>query len=184
MGDEKIIALFFSRSETALTLVREKYGKYCRHIAYNILGSNEDAEEAENSAFMKAWETIPPNNPDDLRAYLGMLCRSAAIDVRKRKKAYKRGGAEYDVVLDELGECIASDDGDPGDVVALRDALEKFFNSLQKRQRVIFMRRYYWSCSISEISASLGMREGAVKMTLSRLREKLKDYLKKEGFDV
>ncbi|MBO4353313.1 MAG: sigma-70 family RNA polymerase sigma factor [Clostridia bacterium] len=184
MDDRKIIALFFSRSETALALTKEKYGKYCRKIAYNILGSEEDADEAVNLAYLNAWETIPPKDPDDLGAYIGMLCRSRAIDIRKTRERQKRGGSEYDLALDELEDCLPGEESDVADAIALRDALGKFLSLLKKRERAIFMSRYFWSSSVSEISNSFAMREGAVKMALSRTRAKLKDFLKKEGFDV
>ena len=68
------------------------------------------------------------------------------------------------------------------DGIALRDAMNAFLGELPKKSRVVFMKRYFWILTVSEIAQSLGMSESAVKMTLSRVREKLKEYLKKEGF--
>lgn len=60
MKDEEIIGLFFGREEKAISETDKKYGPLCRKLAFEILGSNEDAEEAVNSAYMNLWEAIPP----------------------------------------------------------------------------------------------------------------------------
>ena len=45
MNDMEIIDRFWARTESAINAISDKYGKYCFVIAYNILGSGEDAEE-------------------------------------------------------------------------------------------------------------------------------------------
>lgn len=188
MNDAAIIELFFSRDERAIAECRTKYGRYCRFIAMRILGIAEDAEEAESDAYMKAWSTIPPNRPESLNAYLGMLCRQSASDMLKKRKRAKRGGGEYALALEELSECVPAELSGPGcdeaDRIALTDALNGFLASLPEDTRTMFMRRYWWMCSVREIAEESSLSESAVKMRLLRTREKLREFLKERGIDV
>ena len=186
MEDREIVKLYLERSEKAITESRKSYSRYCRYIACRILDSDEDAEEVEDDTYMKAWNRIPPDSPEDLGSYLGMLCRGLAIDRLKSSRREKRGGGQYTAALDELSECIT--DGDESvvvtDKIALRDAINRFLASLPEKTRIVFMKRYFWVSSISEISDELGMSESAVKMLLLRTRDKLKIFLEKEGFNI
>jgi len=185
MEDREIVALFNRRSEEAISNCKAKYGKYCRYVAGRILDNDEDSEEAENDTYMKAWNRIPPDDPPDLKAYLGMLCRQTAIDKRKRTKRAKRGGGEYALTLDELSELVS--DGimyDPTDTIAITDLLNRFLESLPAQARIVFMKRYFWVCPVKDIAKEQGISEGAVKMILSRSREKLRIQLEKEGFPL
>ena len=181
MDDSEIVALFFARNETAIEESRKKYGRYCRYIALQILGNDEDAAEIESDAMLKAWQTIPPYRPGELKAYLGMLSRQIALNAYNRKHADRRGGALSEL-FDELGDCVPADQEDVSSEIALKDALDVFLHSLTKRQRGVFLRRYWYSNSIGEIAKEFKMSEGSVKMLLMRIRNKLKKHLKKEGF--
>ena len=44
IADEKIIELFFQRSEQGIQELDIKYGKVCHKVSYNILNSRQDAE--------------------------------------------------------------------------------------------------------------------------------------------
>ena len=55
---------------------------------------------------------------------------------------------------------------------------------LPKETRMIFVRRYWYFYTISEIAAEYGFGESKVKMVLSRTRKKLKVYLEKEGVEL
>ena len=69
MDDANIIALYFQRSETALGETEKKYGSYCHKIADNILNSREDSEECLNDTWLKAWKSIPPSRPLNLKRF-------------------------------------------------------------------------------------------------------------------
>ena len=73
MNDEKLIELFFSRSEQALTETAAEYGRYALYIADNILEVREDSEEVVNDAYASLWDTIPPQRPRSLKAYLAKI---------------------------------------------------------------------------------------------------------------
>ncbi len=182
MDDKAIVDLYWERSETAISETQTKYGKYCRYIAYNILNSAEDAEECENDTYLRAWETIPPKRPDCLRAFLGKICRNLALDRYDYKKAAKRSDVT-DNVLRELNDCVP-DGGSVSEDYILKEAINGFLGSLPTRMRIIFMRRYWYLCSVKDIALSLGMSESNVKVTLLRARNRLKAYLEKEGIQI
>ena len=185
MEDKQIVDLYWARQESAIAETEKKYGRYCHYIAYQILSNDEDAEEVVNDTYLKLWNTIPPNRPDLLKSYAGMVSRQLALDVYREQHAQKRGG-QVTLVLEELSECIPDSDSgaDMGESIALSDAMSRFLWSLPVRTRNIFVRRYFYMSPAAEIAADFGMKESNVTMLMLRTRKKLAHFLKKEGFDV
>ncbi len=185
MEDVKIIELYWMRSEEAIRETQNKYGRYCHTVAYNILYSNEDADECVNDTYMKVWKTVPPHRPERFAAFLGKITRNLALDRYDKLRSQKRGG-NTELALDELKDCVAVSGYDipVSDEMVLKEAINAFLRSLPKRTRIIFLRRYFYLCSISDIARSLEMSESNVKVTLSRTRAKFKAYLEKEGINV
>lgn len=185
MEDGKIIELFFERSESAISETEKKYGDYCHYISYRILKSEEDAQEIVNDTYLKAWNTIPPNHPNSLKSYLGMISRQLSLDRYEKHNAQKRK-SQVNIILDELSECIPdnANGNELGENLALTDALNRFVHSLPDKAQKVFVRRYWYSSEIWEIALEYGMKENNVNVTLLRTRRKLKEFLSKEGFDV
>ena len=185
MEDRQIVDLYLKRSEEAISETDKKYGRYCHYIAYRILENDEDAKEVVNDTYLKTWNTIPPNRPDRLKPYVGMISRQLSLDRYEEYHAQKRSG-QVSLVLEELAECIPDNDSgaDIGESVALRDALGRFVRSLPDKTQSIFLQRYWYSCSMAEIAEGYGMRENSVTVLLHRTRKKLKAHLQKEGFDL
>lgn len=184
MEDARIIDLFWNRDEEAILECEKKYMAYCRFIISNILPDCEDVNEVLNDVFLKAWNTIPPSRPESLKSYLGMLCRQLSLNRCKEKQAKKRN-SKFDLVLDELGECITdSTTGDMVDEIAFRDSINRFLASLPGNTRRVFIARYWYTCSISQIANEYRLKESYVTVLLMRTRKKLKEYLNKEGFNI
>ena len=186
MEDAEIMELYFSRSQDAVRQTEKKYGAFCRAIAENILRSREDSEECVGDTWLRAWQTIPPKRPESLRAYLACLTRSAAISRWRRDRAKKRGGADYLRSLDELGDCILAADNAAAvvDTIALRQVLDRFLTSLRPVDRRVFLQRYWYFCSVQQIAADNGLGQSAVKTSLHRSREKLRQLLEQEGISL
>lgn len=181
MEDSKIIELYFERSESAISETQSKYGSYCHSIAYNILRSNEDAEECVSDTYIKIWNAIPPTRPSNLSAFIASITRNAALNMYAKSKTQKRYNAA-EALLSELSECISSSsDMHVADEIALKDAVNSFLSSLSKKTRIVFMRRYWYFDSVAEIAKLCSMSESNVKVSLMRTRKKFKDHLKKEG---
>lgn len=184
MQDEKIVELYFARDEQAIAATSAKYNTYCMNIAMNILHNREDSEECVNDTYLKVWNSIPPHAPTRFSAFIGKITRNTAIDRYTQKRAQKRN-AGFELAIDELSECLPSGtDGDVTDELILKNAIDSFLDSLPKRTRVIFMRRYWYMSTIKEIADGLSLSESNVKVILMRTRERFKEHLENEGIVI
>lgn len=186
MDDNGIIALYWARDEKALEESNTKYGGYCRSIAYHILQNNEDTEECVNDTWLRAWNAMPPQRPNILSAFLGKITRNLSLDRYKLSLAAKRGGGQLPMALEELNQCIPSDE-DVEDELALKELsrlLDRFLRDLPEKDCCVFLRRYWFVDSTAEIAQRYKMAEGSVKSSLYRTRQKLKVYLEKAGVAV
>ena len=187
MDDREIVRLFLARDEAAIKAAGEKYRSYLMKIAENITGSREDAEECLNDALLKAWETIPPMQPEMLSTYLGKLTRNLAINRRRKSDRAKRGsGDNHDLAFEELSGMISAKETADAELdrKALAEAINSFLAKLSERKRGLFVRRYWYCESVKDAAAAEGMTESAASVTLHRLRDKLRDFLRKRGFDI
>ena len=178
MDDEKIIELFFNRSEQAIEEVDKKYGKTCHNISYNILHNKLDAEECVNDAYLGAWNAIPPARPNPLLTYLCKIVRNLSLKRYEFNTAIKRNST-YDVAMEELESCLSLPETIESEIALkeLTHIIENFLDSLSTENRVIFLRRYWFSDTYSDIAARVGMTEKNVSVRLTRIREKLRNYL-------
>ena len=185
MEDSQIIELYWQRSENAISETAKKYGKLCRHIAMNILGNYSDAEECENDTYVATWNAIPPTRPNVFSAFLTKIARNLALNRYEYNKAQKRNN-EFDLVLDELEECIAGKSTVEAAYEAgqLSAVLDEFLEKLSKDKRVIFVRRYWYSDSVKDIAKRLQISESKVKTTLFRTRNELQEFLEAHGVTI
>lgn len=182
MKDETIIGLFFDRSQDALTLLDRKYGRLLRHVTGNVLRDPRDAEEAVSDAYMKLWDSIPPERPANLMAYAVRLSRNAAVDVLRRSRCQKRRH-EADVLLSELDECL------PGgaeveeylEAQELAEQINDYLRTLDADSRSLFIRRYFSMDELEELASDFGLTKNAVSARLYRTRRGLQQHLRKEG---
>lgn len=181
--DSEILELFFARNEKAISETQSKYGRYCYTIAYNIIAVNEDCEECVNDMLIRAWNTIPPQKPKKLSAFLGRITRNLSLNKYFEKTADKRGSGQTAAVLDELAECVPSGvtTEDISDNNTLRRALNDFLRSLEPEKRIIFMQRYWYMMPVKAIAAEHSSTESRIKMILLRTRNELREHLIKEG---
>ncbi len=186
MLDAEIVELYWSRDESAIKYSDEKYGRYCRKIATSILYSDEDSEECVNDTYLNAWNSMPPSRPERLSTYLGKICRNLAINLYEKLTAAKRGGTETESCLDELEEILSSehDVEETIDMQMLTQSINAFLETMNTDNRKIFVKRYWYMSSIKDIAKELSVSESKVKMSLLRTREKLKEYLLKEGYTL
>ncbi len=181
MDDRNIIALFFKRSEQAISEIQSKYGALCMKVAYAVLQNREDAEECVSDSYTKLWNAIPPKNPESLCGYLCRIVRNSALNVREANS--RRG---YEEQYDELAEVLP----DSRTAETLYDSrqiseyLNSFLEAQHKKNRVVFTARYYYNMSVLEICESTGMSVSAVKSSLMRTRRALRTYLSERGVEV
>ena len=186
MNDEKIVQLYLDRDDRAIPATAVKYGSYCASIANNILGNHEDAEECVIDTYLNTWNSIPPHRPKMLSTFIGKIVRNLAFNRYKRNHADKRGGGEIPAVLDELAGCVSGIDdvGQAYEFSELVVEINRFFSALPVEKRRIFVCRYWYADSISDIAARFGMSYASVSMTLKRLRTKLQGRLAEQGYEL
>ncbi len=186
MDDEWIVRLYWDRNETAISESSKKYGAYCTAIAENILLNRSDTEECVNDTWLRAWNAMPPHMPSVLSVFLGKITRNLAFDRFRKLRREKRGGSSFDVVLDELAECVSgSDDTERRwEEKELIDEINRFLSHLPKEQRYMFLLRYWYADPVSDIAERFQTSANNVSVTLSRVRQRLKRHLIERGFDV
>ncbi len=180
MEDYRIVELYWARNETAITETDTKYGRMLLSISENLLSSHTDSEECLNDTYLAAWNSMPDARPTMLGAFLSKIIRNKSLNRIKAMRAKKR--IQTEELLDELEGCV-SDDPVMGELKngMLRDCINGFLMSLDEEKRYIFVWRYYYGRSISELATHFGHSEGRIKTALFRMREKLKARLEKEG---
>lgn len=185
MDDSKIIELFYERSEQAIIELSRKYGSVCTKVAYNILNDKRDTEECVNDAYLGAWNTIPPQKPNPLLSYICRIVRNSAINKYHANTAIKRNSI-YDVALDELENCFPASSSveDKFNANEVARIIDDFLETLDKENRIMFVRRYWKSDSIADLAKLFHTSNHNVSVRLSRTREKLRKHLIKEGVSL
>lgn len=185
MEDKQIIDLYWLRDQRAVQETAGKYGGFLLSLSWNILRSQDDAEECVNDVYLRAWNAMPPERPGALRAWLGRVARNLCLDRWKRDRAQKRGGG-MELLLEELEECL------PGGTCpqkAMEDAeiaaaISAFLRKLPEDRRRMFLRRYWFGEGVAEIAQDMGCGGGRVKSALFRTRRALRAHLEKEGIRI
>ena len=180
MDDKQIIKLFFERSEQAIKRTDEKYGKLGLMLANRILGNFEDSKECVNDAYLCLWNKIPPEKPAHLAAYFCKTVRLLSLKKLEFTKAEKRSAA-LSMSFDELESVLPDGRADPAELGSL---ISDFLRGEKPVSRNVFLRKYLFFDTVEEIAARFGMKESTVKSTLFRTRNRLREYLKKEGIDA
>ncbi|MBQ2945157.1 MAG: sigma-70 family RNA polymerase sigma factor [Clostridia bacterium] len=179
MTDERIIELFFERSETAISELDRKYGRVFNSVAGNVLADRRDANECVNDAYLATWNAIPPANPNPLLSFVCKIVRNLSLKRYEQNTAKKRNSA-YDLSLSEIGDFVSAKENveAENERKELLAAVEGFLKTISTENRVIFMRRYWFFDSCADVGKRVGLSEKAVTVRLTRLRKEMRDYLK------
>lgn len=182
MEDSKLIELLFARSQKAMEALVNRFEKRLFSTAYNILNSREDALEAINDTYLAIWNAIPPAKPDPLDGFVYRTGRNVALKKLRFQSAQKRN-SQYDISLDELSTALTGSSMDEElDARLLGKAIDRFLGTLPRMNRILFMRRYWFGDSITQLSKEFSITENTISVRLSRIRNQLKQFLIKEGF--
>ena len=185
MDDETIIKLYFQRSERAISETDAKYGPYCRSIALNILSVREDAEECLNDTWHAAWNRMPPDLPQCLRAFLGRITRNLSISRFRADHAQKRFSG-MEVLLSELDDCVPDAHGveELADAHRLSELISAWLDGLSDDDCALFVRRYWHGDAVKDLARKWGCTAGQMAQRMLKLRRALKAFLEQEGVTV
>lgn len=186
MDDNKIIDLLFERAETALNEVSHKYSRLYKGIIKEILSDECDVDECANDVLLAVWNSIPPNRPNSLSAYVCKIARRIGVD-RLRYNTRQKRNSNYIVMLSELDDCL-TDEADIDDNTerneVIKSVLSDFVRALDPETQVLFIRRYVYLESVTSLAERFEMNENHISVKLYRARKKLKNLLEKEGIRV
>ena len=184
MNDEEIVRLYYERSEDGIAQSEQKYGRLCRSVIRRILPDERDAEECLSDVWIRTWNSIPPEKPRVLGAFLARIARNLALNRYKAKSAQKRQGDAFALSLDELDDCAVSLPDPESETAAaeLGASISAFLRTQSEEVRSMFVLRYFYCESIEELSARFRCGESRIKTTLLRTRRKLREHLIKEGY--
>ncbi|MDO5689712.1 MAG: RNA polymerase sigma factor [Tissierellia bacterium] len=186
MDEPILIELYWKRDESALTKTEGIYGAYIRSIAHNILRNVEDVQECKNDTLLQVWNSIPQDRPRIFRAYIGRIARNLSINRYQMQRTKKRGGGELELIFEELENVISDHQGPEAQLEGkeLLRSINAFLAELPSEQRRVFVARYWYGKSISELSVQFISSESRIKTMLFRIREALREELDKEGIRV
>lgn len=185
MDDSEIIDLFFERSEKAIVELSSKYGSIFMKVSMNVLNNRQDAEECVNDSYLGVWNAIPPEKPNPLLAFVCRIVRNISINRYKKNNTQTRK-SNYNLCLDELENYVSAQNTVEDEYAEseLTEYIEKFLDSLSKINRMVFVRRFWYMDSYEDIANASGLKEGAIRTRLSRIKSALKKYLEKKGVKV
>lgn len=184
MEDLQIIDLFFARNEQAIRETDAKYGRLCFSVANKILESNEDSEECVNDTWLRAWDEIPPTRPNHLSAFLCKITRILSLKKLEFSSAMKRTSSIV-VSFEELEGVLQDERIAPvTEAAELGSLISDFLRREKTDARNVFLRKYLFFDTVEEIAEHFGMNENTVKSMLFRTRNRLREYLRKEGIEV
>ncbi len=183
MDDCEIVELYWRRDQSALVQSDLKYGAALEKASHRITGSLQDAQECRSDTLFSAWNRMPTDRPDYLGAYLMKILRNLSLDRWRRQHAEKRFAGQT-LVFEELSECIPDGGGSVFDEMekgALAKKLNAFLAGLEEEKRTVFLKRYFFSESIKEISSETGLSSAKIKSMLMRIRNRLAEFLAEEN---
>ena len=183
MEDQLIIKLFFERSEDAIRELDIKYGNMCKRLANRFLHNEQDVEECMNDAYLAVWNAIPPQKPNPLSAYVCRIVKNTALKKYRVNTAQKRNHC-YDVILEEVDEFLSANETVEGEILAkeIGSRINAFLGGIKEKDRIMFVQRYWFCYSVEEIAKALGVSKNYVTVHLHRTRERLRKFLRSEGF--
>ena len=179
MSDEEITELFLSRSESALEELRTKYDRLGRSVAGGFLHDERDIDETLSDSYLEMWNSIPPQRPKILSAFFCSVVRNHALKRLRHDSALKRA-----VTLVELSDTVSDRPSDEDEIIMISQIISSFLSGLDRRSRVLFLKRYYMGMSVKDSAREIGLSEGAAMERLSRIRKRLRSALEKEGISI
>lgn len=184
MDDLTIIELYFARNEKAIEETDKKYGKLCFGVANNILFNDEDSEECVNDTYLSVWNKIPPTRPNNFMAFICQIVRFLSMKKLDFNRALKRS-QNITVSYSDLEDVLPSNHFPPDwEYADVGKIISEFLRQEKEDSRNVFIRKYYFFDSISDIAVRYSFTESKVKNMLYHSRIKLREFLKKEGIEV
>lgn len=177
MREEVILRSIRAGDPSGLEALMDAYIPYVSAVVWNILRGSlppEDGEEVVSDVFLAAWDQATDLRPGHVKSWLGAVAR------HKAKNRLRRTGQTLpleDSILELPGP-----DSPAGELERAEEQIlvRRAVDALPAQEREIFLRYYYYSQTIKEISSHMALNGSTVKTKLRRGRMKLKEALSRE----
>ncbi len=181
MEDLQIIDMYWKRDENAIAETDRKYGAYCQRIALNLLSVREDAEECVNDTWNEAWNQMPPQRPENLKAWLGRIVRNISVSLWRWNHAQKRYSG-INQIFEELEDCVPSPRSIEQEIedAELGKCISAWLLTLPADDRILFVQRYWNGRALNDLAEEYNIPAGRLAKKMYRLRLDLKSVLEKE----
>jgi len=138
-------------------------------VARSIVLSHEDAEDAVQEGFLRAYQAFDRFDPgQSFGAWLNRIVANAALDLARRRKVR---------TVEELSESIPSPFRDPSEDAELRSRLESALARLPDRARAVIVLHDVEGFTHAEIGELLGIPGGTARSDLHHARQRLRGLL-------
>jgi RNA polymerase sigma-70 factor (ECF subfamily) len=154
-----------------------RYQRQVYNLAYRLLNNAEDAEDATQEAFLRAYAALPSFQLGrKFSSWLLTIASNLCIDVLRRRRYVW-------LSLEDVSFRLASPSQGP-DGAALRqerrDRVQQLLSGLPEKYRLVVILRYWYDLSYDEIAATTGLSLNTVKTRLHRARRMLARALEEE----
>ena len=175
---EKIIARARRGDADAFEQLVVAYRDQVFRLALRMCGSEADADEVAQEAFLSAWKALPNfRGESQFSTWLYQLTTHAAIDLMRREKRQ--------IAAADITEVNAADPAPSPQQQAeqseQREIVRDAILQLAPEQREVVVLRFMEELSYEEIGAVLKLPSGTVKSRLNRAKAQLKEILSKSG---
>lgn len=174
--DKNIISLFKNAhtQNRALSLLIDTYQKKMYWQIRRIVISHDDADDALQNTFIKAWQNLNNfNENSSLFTWLYRIATNEALQIL-RKKAQEKN-ISYDDISNYLSNTLKTDPYFKGDDIQRK--FQEAILKLPEKQRIVFNMRYYEEISYEEMAKILDTSEGALKASYHHAVKKIEEYL-------
>jgi RNA polymerase sigma-70 factor (ECF subfamily) len=187
--DEELIARVLAGDEVSYGTLVTRYRDYVYTIAVRIVGSDEDAEDVAQEAFVRAYRALPRFRGDSkFSSWLYRIVTNRALTHLKRRR---RRADTVDIESGSHVEAVVIDDGrgeEASPELRVRDeefrrAVRAAVLELPEQYRVVVTLFYLEERSYKEVVATLGIPMGTLKTHLHRARALLRDILTKRHLE-
>ena len=171
-NDAVIVASVRAGDSAAFAILVARYRHHFGRYAVRMLGNREDAEEALQDAFVRAFKSL--ETCDDPAKFGSWFFRILAN--RCRTAGTRRGRRERTFVRDEIALMDASEEH-PAEREAWREEIERALMLLDDDQREAFLLKHVEDLGYDEMSVLTGVGVSALKMRVKRACERLRAML-------
>ena len=178
MTEEQLIKRLRKGDTSAFEELIRLYIRYVSSIVFRIIGgSAADCEEITYDVFLAAWNGRDRLPEGKLKGWLGAVARNKAFDLlRSRQETLPLEDSMIEPDLPSVEE-----EAERRDNAAM---VEKALMQLDKPQRELFVRHYYYGQTVREAAEEMQLNVSTAKTWLARGRETLKEILEREGYTI